>query len=150
MIIPLVLTGLIWAQPPEGEGPRAQIEALYIWRLTEALKLNEDQVTELLPKLQALRQENLSFQRARRETLKELAAHLKSERCSEQSLREYLDRLKRQEREHQAKVEGLRGEIAGILSLEQQARLLVFQAEFEQQVRELIQKMRGRHRPPRP
>lgn len=145
-ILILVPLGLSLAQPSEKREPKELIETLRIWRLTEELKLSEEQASKLFPKLRAMREAKREFRRERMEILKSMKKELKSEKPREKVLKEKIESLKRGEKGFREKEEGLREEISRILTIEQQARLLVFQEKFDKEIRTLIRKVKRRLR----
>jgi RNA polymerase sigma-70 factor (ECF subfamily) len=62
----------------------------------------------------------------------------------------YFHALTRVERKFHAERERLRGEMFSLLTVEQQARFLVFQEQFERELRDIIREARRGEHPPRP
>ncbi len=126
---------------------RKKIEAIRIWRMTEELKLDADTSAKLASLLSPIEQKRREIIRERIETMRNLREILKAEKPEEAKIKPLLNRL---ENNHRALQELKNAESKGIkeiLTIEQQARFLIFQREFEREMRETIAQARGgRHR----
>lgn len=120
-----------------------KVEAVRVWRMTEELSLSEEQVEKFMPLVSSIEQRRRDLFRDRRNVMKELRVYLDARSPDEGKIREALAEL---EKHHDA-MEGLRKEeieaVKGHLSTEQQARYLVFQQEFQREIRDLVMKARG-------
>ncbi len=126
-----------------GEGRRL-IETIKIWKMTEALDLSEDQAAKLFPKLSQLEASRREFHRRQRLLRDELAELLKQRPLRDQDVKTRLDELDRTEADFKGRELVIRGEFRSILSLEQQARLALFEERFETEMRRTIQDLRQR------
>jgi len=140
--------GQSFAPPTPGSpGPaegRRLIETIKIWKMTEALDLSEDQAARLFPKLtqlEALRRESYRRQRLLRD---EIAGLLKQQPVREVDIKRRLEELDRTESDFKGRERAVRGELQSILSLEQRARLALFEERFEMEMRRAIQGLRQR------
>jgi len=138
-------------RPGPGEGRRL-IETIKIWKMTEALNLTEDQAAKLFPKLtqlEASRREFHGRQRLLRDALAEL---LRQRPLREIEIKTRLEELDRIEIDFKGRERSVMGELRFILSLEQQARLALFEERFEMEMRRTIQDLRQRRHglPPGP
>ncbi len=129
--------------PGAGEGRRL-IETIKIWKMTEALDLSEDQAARLFPKLSQLEASRREFQRRQRLLRDELADLLKQRPLRDHDVRTRLDELDRTEADFKGRELAVRSELRSILSLEQQARLALFEERFETEMRRTIQDLRQR------
>ncbi len=122
---------------------RKKIEAVRVWRLTEALDLDAPTSAKLAAFLSSLDRQRMDLAREQRMTMGELRRLLNSPKPDEPSLKVALDKL---EKSHHA-VQLLRDkELSGlkdILTIEQQARYLIFQQEFQREIRQMIAGARG-------
>jgi len=128
------------------EAVRKKIEAVRIWRLAEALKLDPDTSAKLSSLLS-------SFDRQRRDILSEqlrmmriLRLAVKSQKPDESKIRAELEQL---EKNHHAMQELRNNEMRALkdlLTIEQQARYVVFQQEFMREMRGMINDARGNGR----
>jgi len=142
----LVFAGFVVAQPGGGRhGPPSanrKLEALRIWRLTQELDLNEDQAAAFFPKLKAMRGLRHEHRMVRRALLDELGERLAEDPVDPARLTPVLDSLVIiEDNLREAELE-LRQEINAILTIEQQARLYVFEASFDRQARRVISEIR--------
>jgi Spy/CpxP family protein refolding chaperone len=133
------------APPPEErrEEIRKKIETIRIWRLTERLRLDTATIAKLAPFLGSLDQRRKEILQEQATTMRELDLLVKFSKPDEAKIKAALDRL---EKNQQAIHETRRREIDGlkaILTVEQQARFLLFQQEFERELREMIAGARG-------
>lgn len=149
-------TGQPFAPPPPGRlGPgegRRLIETIKIWRMSEALNLTEDQAAKLFPKLTQLEASRREFHNRQRLLRNELAALLKQRPLREIEVKARLDELDRADIDFKGRERSVMGELRSILSLEQQARLALFEERFEMEMRRTIQDLRQRRHglPPGP
>uniref|UniRef100_A0A7C4TH48 Periplasmic heavy metal sensor n=1 Tax=candidate division WOR-3 bacterium TaxID=2052148 RepID=A0A7C4TH48_UNCW3 len=127
--------------------PREIIEKVRIYKLTEALDLTTEQAAKFFPRLKEMRKTEQEFQRERIEIIQKLKQMLK-EGATEQEISKVLDRYseihKKKMERHIKEI----GELKEILTPSQQAKFLIFQEEFEKEIRDLIKEVRKRH--PRP
>jgi len=152
----LVLTALAVAvaaaQPRHGAGEmpgseRAMemIRAMRIVRMRERLNLSEDQVAALLSRLSRCDSLMISHRKAQAEDFNLLKEELEKRKPSESKLKEIMDRLKKREAEHHEQMRKLRDEMLSLLSVEQQARFVIFEVEFEREIRGFIKRIREGH-----
>ncbi|HEY6012196.1 MAG TPA: hypothetical protein VIX18_12090 [Nitrospirota bacterium] len=122
---------------------RKKIEAIRIWRLTETLKLDTETSAKLASVLSSLDQKRRDILREQMETMRTLRETLRSAKPDEAKLKPLLERL---ESNHRAMQELRNREIKDLkefLTIEQQARFLVFQQEFQREMRGIIEGARG-------
>jgi len=125
------------------EEVRKKVETVRMWRLTEELKLDEKTSARLASFLSAMDEKRRGLMRERMETMRDLRALLKTGNADEKRLKADLDKLEKNRREM---MELERKEISGIkeiLSVEQQARYVIFQQEFRREMRGMIAGARG-------
>jgi Spy/CpxP family protein refolding chaperone len=128
---------------PEG---RRLVETVKIWKMTEALNLDENQAAKLFPKLAQLESSRRQFQRQQRVLRDELSELLKQQPLRDQEVKAKLEQLERAEIDFREREQGIKGGLRTILSVEQQARLALFEDRFETEMRRAIQDLRQRHR----
>jgi Spy/CpxP family protein refolding chaperone len=125
------------------EEVRKKVEAVRMWRLTEELKLDEKTSTRLASFLSAMDEKRRDLLRERAETMRDLRAEVKAGNPDEKKMRASLDRLEKNRRD-MMELEGKEtGGIKNILSVEQQARYVIFQQEFRRELRGMIAGARG-------
>lgn len=128
---------------------RKKIETIRIWRLTERLRLDTTTSAKMASVLSSFDQQRRDLMREQMTSLREVRTSLKAQKPDEAKLKTALDRL---EKNQQAIQELRRKEIdglKGILTIEQQARFLLFQLEFQRELREMIAGARGGEGPVR-
>jgi len=131
------------------EALRKKIEAVKIWRLTEALKLDAATSAKLAPLLNSYDQQRKDLMREHMEAMKALRRALKTTKPDETKLKVALEKLMQNRRA----MDELRDkEISGlkdILTIEQQARYVIFQQEFRREMLGRIAGARGNGGPGR-
>lgn len=140
VVLPFLL-GILIAQENETDDPRVIIEKIRIYRLTRELDLTTEQAIEFFPKLNELQKIDKDF-RARQ---KEILDNLKAMIYEDAEQKEILKSLSRYETIFKEKVErqlSKMGEIRELLTPVQQARYLIFQDEFEREIRRMIKEVR--------
>lgn len=140
------------AQPPEDfdrpptkeqmEKVRKRIETLRMWKLTRALDLDEGTSARLFPLLNKYDKNRAEIERALRDDIKELRESLKEGRQGQ--LKNILDRLEENHRAMQRINDEERAELKKILTIEQQVRFVLFQHEFDREIRKIIAEARER------
>ena len=140
IVLPFLL-GLLIAQENETDDPRVIIEKIRIYRLTRELDLTTEQAIEFFPKLNELQKIDKDFRARQKEILDNLKAMIHED--AEQ--KEIMKSLSRYETIFKEKVErqlSKMGEIRELLTPVQQARYLIFQDEFEREIRRMIKEVR--------
>jgi Spy/CpxP family protein refolding chaperone len=125
------------------EEVRKRVEAIRIYRLTGALKLDEKSSAQLASLLGAIDLQRRQLMEQNMDAMKELRSSLKSPHPSETKLNPILERLEKNHREmSELKDKELKG-LKDILTVEQRARYIVFQRDFTREIRSLITSSRG-------
>ena len=155
LLMSFVLSPRIFAQGPpvpgdrperreERERIRENIETLRMWKLLEALVLTSEQSTQFLPALKDFQNAKKRFEEKRRDLLKVLETTLES-RKEEKKLKETLMSLEENRKQFQMEMDRFEENAKATLTLEQQAKLLLFEEKFEKRLKETIEQIRGRH-----
>jgi hypothetical protein len=124
------------------EKVRSRIETLRMWKLTKALDLDEKTSAKLFPLLNRYDKKRAEIENALRDNLRELRESLRGKR--EGLLRGFLDRLEQNHKSMQGIKDAEWEELKGILSVEQQAKFIIFQLEFEREIKKIIEETRER------
>lgn len=132
---------------PPDKDPRAIIEKIRIYELTERLNLTTEQAVKFFPRLNELRKNEENFQNQKMETVRVLQ-DLVRKKADDEELNKVLQRYTDARREKWVKDSLVYEEIKHLLTPRQQANLLIFQEEFEREIREMIRRVRER-RPPK-
>jgi len=135
---------------PSGVAPRERreevhkkIEAVRMWRLTEELKLDEKTSTKVAAFLSAMEEKRRALMQEQGENMRSLRMLLQASTPDERKLKAKLETL---EKNHHAMMELRDKEANGIkdmLTVEQQARYLIFQQEFRREMSDMIAGARG-------
>ena len=136
-----IIVPLLFAQPSNEQDPRTIIEKIRIWRLTQELDLSTEQTAVLFPKLNELRKIERTFNEQKQQILARLKTLLDGN-APDDALTQILSRyetLNRQKIEMQIKI---LQQIRDILTPEQQARYLIFEDEFNREIREMINEVK--------
>ena len=156
IILILLPAGGIFAQghPPsaddrsdrgeEREKIRENIETLRMWKLLEALDLTSEQSDKFLPILKDFQKARRSFENQRRDLMKQLETALQNA-PEDKQLKEILTDLENNREQFQTELDKYMDQTKAILSIEQQARLALFEDQFERRMRETIEPIRGGH-----
>ncbi len=128
------------------EAIRRKIEAVRIWKLTEALKLDAATSAKLASYLSSMDQQRMGLIRDHMMTMRELRRSLKDSKPDEKSLKVSLDKLEKNRRAMQELRDKELSGLKDILTTEQQARYVLFQQEFQREMREMIAAARERGR----
>jgi len=151
----LAPAGLLAQGPPHHPGDRPghmgerkkireNIETLRMYKLLEALDLTSDQSTQFLPALKEFQDAKRKFQDDKRALLKELEDALESEQIDEKKLRQTLAALESTREEFQGEFVKFLGKARAMLTLQQRARLQLFEERFERRLRDSIRQIRGK------
>lgn len=139
------------AEPPDFERPptkeqrervRQRIETLRMWKLTKDLDLDEKMSAQLFPLLNRYDKKRAEMEHAMHENMKELRESLREKR--EGQLRGIIERLEQHHKGMQNLKDAEWEEMKKILTIEQQARYVIFLQEFDREMRKIIGEARGR------
>jgi Spy/CpxP family protein refolding chaperone len=122
---------------------RKKIETVRIWRLTERLKLDAATSAKLAPLISSIDEQKKNLMREHVQNMKTLRQALASRKPDEGKLKAIMENL---ETNRRAMQELRDKEISGLkelLTVEQQARYMVFQQEFQREMRGMIARARG-------
>lgn len=126
------------------EEVRKKIEAIRIWRLTEELKLDTTASAKLSSFLSSMDLKRRETMKDQMELMKDLRLFLRAAKPDEAKVRATLEKLEKNRHE----IQGFRDQemkgLKDLLTIEQQARLLLFQHDFQHEMRDMIHKARGK------
>jgi len=141
VVLTLIILAFPYGQESDSKDPREIIEKVRIYRLTKELDLSTEQAIEFFPKLNELRKIENEFRERRQEILvhlKELLGVSAPEKEILESIVAY-EKLLRERVDRQ--IEKMK-EIQTMLTPSQQAKYLIFQDEFEREIREMIKEVK--------
>ena len=132
--------------PMDEEEPRRLIETVRIWRMTQELDLSEEQILQFFPKLKNLEDMERHRAETKAKVIRELDELLKADKPSLPALQKKMAEVERVDEEFDKKAAKVKDEIKSVLSVEQQAKLLVFRFKFQREMRDIIREIRGHPR----
>ena len=150
----VLLGGKSRSQPamPGPPGPdariRDRIETFRTWRLVEALDLSEEQSTSFFPLLKASDKREDALKAERASLARELGRLAADEKSSEKDLSDAMARYRDKDKELLDNHSRFYEEAAGVLTVRQRAQLLVFDEQFQECLRGMLQDIRHRRRGP--
>ncbi len=122
----------------EKENVRKQISSVRAWKLTEDLKLSEEQAQILFPAQKAYQDRKEELHKQREATEKELDGLLAAEDKDDQLIKEKMAQLKNIDAQSRSNEDQFRSKISQILTVEQQAKYELFDKKFDTHLREMI------------
>lgn len=137
------------AEPPDfGKPPskeqmekvRERIETLRMWKLTKALDLDEKTSSRIFPILNRYDKKRAEIQGSLMVGIKDLREALKDKR--EGQLKNIIDGIEHNHRTIQIINDEERTELKKVLTVEQQAKFIIFQQEFDHEIRKIIAETR--------
>jgi len=120
------------------EEVRKKIDAVRIWRLTEALKLDASTSAKLSSLLSSVNNQRRDILREQSGTINILKLAVKSPKPDESQIKTSLEKLEKNHRAMQKLTDSEMSGLKNILTIEQQARYVVFQHEFTHEMRGMI------------
>ncbi len=141
---------------PRGDRPtdeqreeiRKKMEAIRIARLTEELNLDEKTAVKFFPALTALDQKRRTLLMENQEALREMRTLLAAQPPDEAKLKQAIGRIEKNQNEILSLRKKEFATIREYLSVQQQARYLLFHQEFQREMRGLVEGAGGFGRGP--
>jgi len=134
----------------ERERVRKRINLIRMWRLTEDLNLDEETGSKLFPLLRQYEEKRRVLARKREEILFTLKGQLKTGTPHEDRIKGLLKEWEGIWAEEQDVKRREKDDLKEILSLEQQAKYIIFQQEFTKEMRRMIADVREKKSIPSP
>ena len=130
--------------PEEGkrERLRDEIETMKMWKMLEVLDLTDEQSNDFLPAWREMQKAQKDFREKREDLLKSLEAVLGEEKPNEGKIRDILGQLEKERSQFEEVQQRFRQKAQEVLTLEQQAKLLLFEDRFEKRMMEIIRQYR--------
>ncbi|MCI0468896.1 MAG: hypothetical protein L0Y62_02390 [Nitrospirae bacterium] len=132
-----------FGRPPsmeQMEKVRRRIETVKMWRLTSALDLDEKTSSRIIPILTTYDKKRSEIQHSLMENMRELRDAVKGRQDTR--LRGLLERTEQNHRALERAKEDEWSELKKILTVEQQARYLIFQQEFNRDIKRIMAESR--------
>jgi len=134
------------AEEPAGQGERAArtLESVMVRRITEELKLTDEQLAKFRPVYQESREVMKAQRRKRRDALEDLRALLRKDDCTTKELEAKLDEL---DQIHNTSLEAHRkaaAELKNILTVEQRAKFVLAEERIAQDIMKALKNKMGK------
>lgn len=140
-LVLMLIFGALIAQENESNDPRAIIEKIRIYRLTEELDLTTEQAIEFFPRLRELQKIDADFRTQQKAILNNLRV-LVGSADQEDEIVESLNRFEVILKERVERQLRKMKEIRNMLTPSQQAKYLIFQDDFEREIRRMIKEVK--------
>ena len=145
ILIPFSFGGNAFSQTEKiekREKIKERIETLRIWKMIEFLDLTPEQSDRFLPLLNHFQKIQKDLDEGEKELIRNLAFVLNEKKTDEKRLKDILDRLEKNRENLVEKRREFVFQSKDILSVEQQAKLVVFEERFAQKLRETIREIK--------
>ena len=148
----LFMIGTLAAQPGRPGGPGGQygerMEMMMIWKLTDHLELTQDQAEKFFPSMRAHQKQVLKIRKEEKELFTPVYKKVKKgEDISRAEANKLLNKVATYEQKRsKARIDFVK-DSGDILNPTQQVKLLIFDEQIKQQVRN---RMQDRYKPPPP
>ena len=125
------------------EAVRIKMDAVRIARLTETLKLDEKTAGTFIPVITALEQKRRDLMKENREIMQEMRSLLHASPPDEAKLKAAIGRIEKNRQEIAAKRSKEFEAARSSLTVPQMARYIIFNQEFQQEMRGMMDEVRG-------
>ena len=115
---------------------RKRIETLKLWKLTEALDLDEATAVKLFPLINKYDKKKFAIERSIRKDMKKLRKTVDT--ASPDELKELIRKIEENHRELQAINSAQFEELKAVLPVRKVAKFLIFQQDFSREIRKII------------
>jgi len=134
--------------PEEGkrERLREEIETMKMWKMLEVLDLSQEQSDKFLPAWREMQKAQKIFRERKEDLLKSLEVVLGEEKPDEGKIKDIFGQLEKERSLFDEVQQRFRQKAQEVLTLEQQAKLLLFEDRFEKRMMEIIRQYRERKR----
>ena len=140
-----VLEGDESPQPIEKrEKIRKRIELIRMWKLTEELDLTEETGAKLFPILHKYDEKRIKLGKERRKITEQLRKALEDEATPDEEIEAAMEKVEKNALAASDLLRQQREELKGVLSPRQQAKFILFQGQFQREIRKLIAEARER------
>ena len=121
-----------------------RIEMMKMWKLTEALNLDEKTAAKLFPMIHEHDQQQWKLRQARHQIMKDMKAELEKEKPDSAALANMTDAFKQNERDMVDARNKALTELSKVLTKEQVAEMIIAIPKFEHEVRKWMYEARAR------
>ena len=130
--------------PEEGKRTRLreEIETMKMWKMLEVLDLSQEQSDKFLPAWREMQKAQKIFRERKEDLLKSLEVVLGEEKPDEGRIKDVFKQLEKERLQLEEVQQRFRQKAQEVLTLEQQAKLLLFEDRFEKRMMEIIRQYR--------
>lgn len=118
--------------------PRERLELIRMWRLVDELHIGEEQATRLFPFWSNHRRQAREIQQDRKQAAEELVNLLKQGDVRDEVLKEKMRQIRAIDKKKDELALIFRKKMAALLTVRQQARLLLFEERFRKDLRDFL------------
>ncbi len=126
-----------------------RLRLMRMWKLTEYLNLDEETSAKLFPILNRYDDQRLALNEERVGVLKDIKSELDKETPDEKKLGEFLAKSEELRLKMEKINQDERNELKKVLSVKQQAKLLLFYRNFEYELYRMMRERKTIHKPTR-
>lgn len=126
---------------PPGDKERKMLEAVRISRMTETLELSDQQIAQFFPKLKEMESNLKETSRHHQRLLGQLDSLLAAG-AKDQELKAKMVQIENAEAERWQRMRSFKTKLDGILTVKQQAKMLIFNQKFDEEIREMVREIR--------
>lgn len=145
IVVAILLAAPVLAQPEmfAKGGERAQhMELLRMWRLVDALEIDEEQAMRVFPAFREHRATVDSLQKTSRSLQAALKKQLEGD-VEDDELEAAMQSLRKVRAQIDAEKESFETRLSGLLTTRQQAQLLLFDTDFRNDLVNIVRRIRG-------
>lgn len=132
--------------PERREQLRRDIENMRIWKMTQFLELSTEQSTKFFPIFNEFQGKREKLEEERGEMMRRLGELVESEAEHESEIRRLMSGLVKNRQKMLAVQEEFRRDVGKVLSLKQEAKLVIFEERFRREMHRMIEDVRMRQR----
>ena len=123
--------------PPPEHRERRMLEAVRVTRMTEMLKLSNQQISKFFPKLKQMEEDQREVRRKHRALVAQLE-DLMIRKAKDQELKVKLDSLDKLQKETIKNMEKVHQELDAMLTVQQRAMWRIFDQNFDEEIRQMV------------
>ena len=120
---------------------RRMLEAVRISRMTEELGLSDEQISKFFPRLRKMEEAMRELEHQRHKLIKEMDRQLQAS-AKEAELRTLVEQIDKLDAQKFQRMESDHAELDKLLTVEQRARLRVFNHHFDDEIRAMVRGIR--------
>ncbi len=133
--------------PEKQEEMRKRVETIRLWRLKDELKLDDQTASKVSAILSKYDQKRMALGQDARKAFQELKEILKQQKPDENRLKEIIVRLEKNREEMHQLMTDESGELKGVLTVEQQARYILFIPKFHHELKKMMEEKQEQRNP---